>query len=503
MNTDRIRLFREVISSCGYIWFEKQSKNWLESKRRLCRRTLWKFERGGVCAMRHDLFQWEKRRLPLWLETRNWNCRLDCHCTHHFNEWMRFTALYIVFLISKVKLCCQFTFIRRTISTNSVCEISEVRWGNMTTSAIQYANIVVYAITFTLGLLGHTCSLLIFCQRELRSTSTTLLFIGTTISDLLFLFFLLYDFVPINLGLAQLTPYYVQHCQFRTFIFNFVQTTSAWLLVCVSLDRFIRARLPHRTRRWCTKRNAIMAHVLIILCAAALNSHVFSPLYFPRLGSTRFVCGLTREVLTPYIYFYFYVWTATQICINILIPTLLMIVCLFVIYRSVLNAATIRHSSHIQRQMLLLMLWKVLLFLACTLPYGISRMFLTYSVDPVELEKSSTFSIFTTILHMLLNTNYSVAFYVHCLSSTLFRQTFIKIATGCLRRLRRRQNAVQPALRRTVSVRRTTQETLGNVHVLPVKNAAWTENKVTWILSSCQSAWVVKKQRRIRSSPAR
>lgn len=340
----------------------------------------------------------------------------------------------------------------------------------MSTSAIQYANIVAYAITFTLGLLGHTCSLLTFCQRELRSTSTTLLFIGTTISDLFFLFIRLYDFVPTNLGLAKLTPYYVQLCQFRTFIFNFVQTTSAWLLVCVSLDRLIRARLPHRTRRWCTKQNAIMAHVLIILCAAALNSHVLLSVYSPRLGNTRFVCGLSREVLTQYIFFYFYVWTAIQVSLNILLPTLLMIACLIGIHRSVINAATIRHSSQIQRQMLLLMLSKALLFLSCTLPYGISRMFLTYSVDPVELEKTSTFSTFTTILIMLFNTNYSLAFYVHCLSSTLFRQTFIKIVMRCLRRLRRQQNVVQPALRRTVSMRRTTQGPLGHVYSIAAKH---------------------------------
>ena len=331
----------------------------------------------------------------------------------------------------------------------------------MSTPTIQNINTGVYAIIFALGIVGHSCSLLTFCQRELRSTSTTVLFLGTTLSDLLFLFIRLDDFLPINLGTSQQSASYVQICQFHTFLVSLAQTTSAWLIVCVSFDRLIRARLPHRTRRWCTKRNAIITLALIILSSVALNSHVLLPTFAPRLGATRFVCGLPRDYSTRYIFFYYYVWTALQICMNILLPTLLMVACLIGIYYSVLHAATVRHSSQIQRHMLLLTLSKTLLFLICTLPYGLTRMILNYSVDATELEKDANFILATTIVNMLLGTNYSLAFYVHCLTSTLFRQTFVHTAKSCLRRARRQPNVIQPVVHLTVSVRPTTQDALG------------------------------------------
>ncbi|CAF1042112.1 unnamed protein product, partial [Rotaria magnacalcarata] len=40
---------------------------------------------------------------------------------------------------------------------------------------------------------------------------------------------------------------------FRTFIINFVQIISSWLLVYIGFDRVIRARLPHHTRQRCTQ----------------------------------------------------------------------------------------------------------------------------------------------------------------------------------------------------------------------------------------------------------
>lgn len=106
-----------------------------------------------------------------------------------------------------------------------------------------------YIVTFILGLTGHSCSLLTFSQRQLHATSATLFFLSITIFDVMYLFMSLYDFILINIGAPQLSPYYISLCRFRTFIMDFAQTTSAWLLVCIAFDRLIRAVLPHRTRQ--------------------------------------------------------------------------------------------------------------------------------------------------------------------------------------------------------------------------------------------------------------
>jgi hypothetical protein len=114
-----------------------------------------------------------------------------------------------------------------------------------------------------------------------------------------------------------------------------------------------------------------------------------------------------------------------------------MIVCLIIIYRKVWNVAMVRRNQHLQNQMLLIMLSKTILFLVCTLPYSAFCMTTIYSLDSTNQVQYQTFLIVTT----LLNANFSIAFYIHCLTSTLFRQTFLTTIKTCVRR----KNIVQPA----------------------------------------------------------
>ena len=302
-----------------------------------------------------------------------------------------------------------------------------------------------YIVTFTLGLIGHSCSLLTFSQHELRATSTTLLFLTITLSDLSYQLMSLYDFILITLGLPQLSPYYIPLCRFRTFILNFTQTTSAWLLVLITFDRFVRAYLPHRTRQWCTHRNAIIVVCITILCSVGLNSHVLQPLFTVVFPFTRVICGPSRLDVTDYATFYYFTWPVLQICINILTPALLMMISLIMIYRKVRQVGVVRRNRRLQNQMLLLMLSKTLLFLTCTLVYGAYRMATVSSMDTSDTVKYQLFLVVTAALTVLLNANYSISFYVHCLTSTLFRQIFLKTIKKCWQRRRRpRGNTVQP-----------------------------------------------------------
>jgi len=232
----------------------------------------------------------------------------------------------------------------------------------------QEIGIIGYAVTFILGLVGHSCSLLTFSQSKLRSISTTVLFLSITICDMSYLFMSLHDFIC---KAPQLSPYYILLCRFRTFIINFTQTTSAWLFICVAFDRLIRTRLSHRTRQWCTHKYVLIAVFIVILCSVAFNSHVLQSNFTTMLPDTRVICGPLRFNVTDYTIFYYITWPALQICIDSVGPALLMIVCLIIFYRKVWN----------ENQMLLIMLSKTILFLVCTLPYSAFRMATIYSLD--------------------------------------------------------------------------------------------------------------------------
>ena len=252
----------------------------------------------------------------------------------------------------------------------------------------------------------------------------------------------LYDFLFINLGLPQLSPYYISLCRFRTFILNFAQTTSPWLLVCIAFDRIIRARLPHHTRQWCTKKNCFIAIFIIVLCSVIFNSHVLQPSFTTVLPFTRVICGPSLQNVTDYTIFYYLVWPVLQLCIDILVPGLLMIIALIVIYQKVRDVAWIRRNQNLQNQMLVLMLSKTILFLICTLPYAAYRMATIYSLDRNKPEEYKIFLVVTALLTILLNANFSLTFYIHCLTSSLFRQTFFMTIKIC----KQRQNTIQPII---------------------------------------------------------
>ncbi len=114
-----------------------------------------------------------------------------------------------------------------------------------------------------------------------------------------------------------------------------------------------------------------------------------------------------------------------------------MIINLLRIYIKVRNVAAVRHNHQLQNQMLLLMISEMILFLTCTLPYAVYRMVTIYTLDPSKVTEYQTFLVITALLTILLNANYSIAFYINCLTSTLFRQTFAKTMKNCDRRRRR------------------------------------------------------------------
>ncbi|CAF1353845.1 unnamed protein product [Adineta steineri] len=307
-------------------------------------------------------------------------------------------------------------------------------------SLSQNISIYGYICTFTLGLIGHSCSLLTFSQRQLRSVSTSLLFLIITTSDILFLLMSLYDFLLINIGIPQLSPYYIPLCRFRTFILNFTQTTSAWLLVCTGIDRLIRARLPHQTKRWCTRKNVIIVSVIIILFSIAFNSHVLQQSFGVALPFSLVICGPSLFITSEYSTFYYITWSPLQIGVNILIPALLMVICILGIYQQIRSTGHVRRNQNLQNQMILLMFTKIILFLICTLPYGVYRMATVNTVDPNKAVPYSIFMFVTAILTILLNANYSLTFYLNCLTSSLFRQTLIKTVKNYVLR----RNVVQP-----------------------------------------------------------
>lgn len=282
-------------------------------------------------------------------------------------------------------------------------------------------NFYNYVVTAPLGFIGHTCSFITFSSKSLRETSTGLLFLFLTSSDALYQLMFIYDFLVQTLQIT--TTYNIHVCRFRTFIFGFSNATSAWLLVLIALDRFIRARYLHIQASLCTRKVACYIVCAMCICTAALNCHLLLPeySYFNR-GSN--VCGMSRTPVTTYTNFYFNIWPILQSAVFYLLPSCLMIACAIGVYSKLrvqgLVITTATKKEKLQRQMLLLMMTSVIFFSLCTLPYSINR------IINLRVGSTSTSALINAILAIFFNMNYCYNFYLRCLTSHLFRQTLLR-----------------------------------------------------------------------------
>ena len=151
-----------------------------------------------------------------------------------------------------------------------------------------------YILLFLFGYFGHINTIIIFIRPTLRSVSTSLLFIAITISSAIYLAVCTYDFLYIGVGLTPINPRTSPTlanalCRFRSFIQSVAMCSSAWLLVAISVDRWLRIRYPFRVKQLCTQKRVLCGTLFIVACAVAFNSHLLLPSLGSLPGAT--VCG--------------------------------------------------------------------------------------------------------------------------------------------------------------------------------------------------------------------
>ncbi|CAF4344572.1 unnamed protein product, partial [Adineta steineri] len=84
-------------------------------------------------------------------------------------------------------------------------------------------------------------------------------------------------------------------------------------------------------------------------------------------------------------------------------------------------------QARLHRQMLILMISSIMIFFVTTLPVNLRQIVGAYEVSTGQNTDINKIVSDTAILTVLLSLNYTINFYVHCLTSKLFRDEFIKI----------------------------------------------------------------------------
>ncbi|UJR37078.1 hypothetical protein I4U23_029782 [Adineta vaga] len=292
-----------------------------------------------------------------------------------------------------------------------------------------------YLILFPFGFIGNIASLLTFSRVTLRNISTGCLFIILAISDTIYLLILIIDFVEYGLKIQLYRNVaYDELCRFRSFTSYVTQLNSAWLLVFISIDRWIRTRFPYKSITLCTPKNALYVVCFIFIIDIGLHSHMLTSSYgilIPGLASAS--CGPNIFTNIGYITWYFSQWTMVQAFIYCIVPVIFMLILLF---DTIMNIHSRRQivfnqtqrinmkTRNLQKQIFILVICRIMIFLATTLPVSLYRIIIPSRITIQSLNLTIIDTV--AILNWILSLNYAINFYLNCLTSKLFRDEFME-----------------------------------------------------------------------------
>ncbi len=288
-----------------------------------------------------------------------------------------------------------------------------------------YVGIIAAPILLVIGIVGNILSIIVFSRKGLHGTVTSLLFRALAVFDMLSLFeiseklFLIWDIDTIQVNKLS--------CRVCFYFIWVVKTCAAWMLVFISVERFIGIYKPHMAKLICTKTRAKIAIGLLIISAMAIYAP-FLKLYGVRhryraaLGREAPYCMRPRDIfpvyknVAPWFELVFY---SLAPFVFILILNIAISVRLIITQRrrnETLNVDSGADSN--MHGLTAMLLTTSTAFMVLTLPFCMYYLLRKYSV----ISKYNKQPHFKDIALVMQQTNHAINFFIYCFSGPRFRR---------------------------------------------------------------------------------
>lgn len=107
------------------------------------------------------------------------------------------------------------------------------------------------------------------------------------------------------------------------------QVLSSWILVTISIDRWIRTRFPFKSASLCTPKKALIVVGVLLVFDVGLHAHMLTSMFGMLLpGFANAACGSMLSS-SSYLIFYLYSWSIVQVVFLCEINHDFMVHCLF------------------------------------------------------------------------------------------------------------------------------------------------------------------------------
>lgn len=300
-------------------------------------------------------------------------------------------------------------------------------------------------VLLVLGIIGNVLSFFILRHKTMTRQSTTLFLAVLSIADSLVLFIGLF-----RKWIGEITDVDIQHesmflCKTITVLGYSTSQYSVWLIVAVTIERFIVVCRPLQASRYCNQRRARRVVLIMIGVFLAINSHLFWTVELTEQTKDDNIV-LRCEAGPKYVVFIDRIWPWVDLVLYSLVPLVILLFFNTLIIKQVVRATVgrdmlqngplikvdpRRNTKDANVKLTIMLLTISFTFLATTLPMNVVMIATVVWRNEMDNPKQiAKLLLIRTISELLMYLNHSVNFFLYCATGQKFRNIVIRMICG-------------------------------------------------------------------------
>lgn len=290
---------------------------------------------------------------------------------------------------------------------------------------------IIFPVIFLFGIAGNSLSSLLFTITKLNRTSCGVYFLLLAVADTLALFGGLHHCLTIGYGLVVPHPIF---CRVRNFFFYIAMDMSSWMVVAISVDRYLKVKFPIKARMYATRRLAIIVSSVAGLVFLLKNFHLATTFIGDFTNDTADYCDPNPDH-PGYVYFFKTIWPWIDLTTYVLLPFAIVVVCNGLIIRDQYKRRWKLRKRDLDMALITLLLVSSSSLILCNLPIALLAIIYPYVSNSFDTNDSYDNTAFAfDMLRLPSYASLALNFYLYYYSSIIFRQQAVQLYRRVFRR---------------------------------------------------------------------
>ena len=290
------------------------------------------------------------------------------------------------------------------------------------------------------GILGNFLALAVLAQRKMRVKTTYMYMLALSVTDV----------AVLTISILWWTGRYVNinsvwFCKLHLFLFYLAIHTSVWLLVSMTIERYLAVTFPLKAKAWITRRRAVLTMSTVFILTLTLNLHNLwtrTMITFPS-GKTLCLFSNVADRSSRYGYFHLKVWPWIDAFTYSFLPLLMLSILNILIIRNLRNAsmqrqkALCRPNEHpatgtateatkagtgsTERQVTTMLLSVTSAFILLTGPMAVFLIVEKIWTHETNAHETAIHGLVRSVTANLMFTNHATNFLLYCATGRAFR----------------------------------------------------------------------------------